>query len=326
MGFGIAADLDGENAGHDDHHSQPVLEGQGFCKNQGRNQHPEAGIEKMKCRGTDRTDTLNQVKPDQGRQQPRCQKGVEKRSDEAKAPVKVPGFKNQGEGEKHEAADQHLQSDQHHHILVGTHHPADPKRGACEGHGPDHTKSHSQHGAFTSLPLGHDEDHSAESCNQSQQSHHLCFLTKEQPAEDGHDQRQGAGNDRRQTGFDPLHAYEIQTEVEGVLTDSDDHHPEPFFPFQFNFLPHHPGQGDAQQAGDEKTDRKDHQRGGGRHQNPGRGEGTGPDHGKANPHQDGTDVHRQNLEKCGKRSGSETECAYPGDEPRIRFGIRRNPS
>jgi|TARA_B100002019_G_scaffold87476_1_gene75790 hypothetical protein len=28
LGFGIAADLDGENAGHDDHHSQPVLEGQ----------------------------------------------------------------------------------------------------------------------------------------------------------------------------------------------------------------------------------------------------------------------------------------------------------
>ena len=308
MGSGIAANLDGENAGHDDHHSQAILEGQGFCKNQGRNQHPEAGIEKMKCRGTDRTDTLNQVKPDQGRQQSRSQKGVEKRSDEAKAPVKVPGFKNQGEGKEYEAADQHLQPDQHHHILVGTHHPADPKRGACEGHGPDHTKSHSQHGAFTSLPLGHDEDHSAESCNQSQQSHHLCFLTKEQPAEDGHDQRQGAGNDRRQTGFDPLHAYEIQTEVEGVLTDSNDHHPEPFFPFQFNFLPHHPGQGDAQQTGDEKTHRKDHQRGGGRHQNPGRGEGTGPDHGKANPHQDGTDVHRQNLEKYGKRKGYETDC------------------
>ena len=28
MGFGITADLDSKNAGHDDHHSQPVLEGQ----------------------------------------------------------------------------------------------------------------------------------------------------------------------------------------------------------------------------------------------------------------------------------------------------------
>ena len=58
---------------------------------------PEAGIEnEMPRHGPDRYAEPGKTRS--GSPTAPVQKGVEKRSDEAKAPVKVPGFKNQGEG------------------------------------------------------------------------------------------------------------------------------------------------------------------------------------------------------------------------------------
>jgi hypothetical protein len=96
--------------------------------------------------------------------------------------------------------------------------------------------------------LDHDEEYPTKTCHQTQKPHHPCLFSQEDPAEYGQEQGQHTGNDRRQSGFDPLHGNEIEAKVKCILANADDDHPTPFLAFKFDFLAHHPGQCDAQKA------------------------------------------------------------------------------